>query len=112
VRNEINYYLDRLNRKITVKGNFLYPANYKTIEPKSNNSRTIDLVSTEELAEAMFRIANVCIGPTIDTLCTETARSYGYGRNTNKVSAAMKEAYGLLLQNGRLKEMDGKVVVC
>lgn len=111
VRNEINFYLDKLNRKIIVKDNFLYPVNYQTIKPKSNNTRPIDLISTEELAEAMIRIANVCIGPTLDTLCTETARSYGYGRNTNKVTTAMKEAYGVLLQNGRLKEMDGKVVI-
>ena len=112
VRNEINYYLGRMNRKIIVKGNFLYPVNYKTIEPKSNNTRPIEQVSCDELAEAMMRIAEVCVGPTVDTLCTETARAYGYGRNTNKVIVAMKEAYNQLLNDGRIKEVEGKVVVC
>lgn len=113
VRNEINYYLGDLVKKkqVIIKCNFLYPVDYKTIEPKSNNSRPIDMVSIDELAEAMLRIAKVCIGPTVEALCTETARAYGYSRNTSKVTAAMKEAYELLLRNERIKEIDGKVVV-
>ena len=111
VRNEINYHLGGLGKKIIIKDNFLYPANYKTIAPKCNNTRQIDFVSMDELAEAMISITKVCIGPTGDTLCTETARAYGYNRSTSKITAVMNAVYSQLVNDGRIQEIDGKAIM-
>lgn len=111
VRNEVDYHLKKLGNAIIRKGDFLLPANHKPITPKRNNKKAIGFVSIDELAEAMFCVVMVCVGITYESLCAETARAYGYSRSGVKISVALKTAFNQLLNNGRIKEVDGKVIV-
>lgn len=111
VRHEVDYALTRMNGKVVQKGNFFYPRGYTDIPARANNNRQIKHISTDELADAMFIIAEKCIGTTREALINETTRVYGFNRRGNNISSAMQEAYELLLSTSRIKEMDGKVVV-
>lgn len=110
VKREVDYGLSKLGKRIIRKDNFLYPCSYDKITPRQNNTRKIGYVSTEELAEAMLSVLDKCIGATKETLCTETARAYNYNRMTENISAAMDDAFKLLLHEGRIEIVEGKVI--
>lgn len=110
VKREVDYGLSKLGKRIIIKDNFLYPCNYEKITPRQDNTRKIDYVATEELAEAMLSVLDKCIGATKETLCTETARAYNYNRITEKISSAMDRSFELLLQENHVEILEGKVV--
>lgn len=111
VRREVDYGLSKLKNKVARKGDFLFPVNYDKIIPRQNNTRKIDYVSTEELAEVMIVVLNKCIGATKESLCVESARAYNYTRFTQNVSTAMENAFDLLLSQGRIEVTEGKVSI-
>lgn len=110
VKREVDYGLGKLKNKIVRKEDFFFPVNYDKIVPRQNNTRKIDYVSTEELAEVMIAVLDKCIGATKETLCAETARAYNYNRMTQNISAAMDNAFGLLLSQGKVEVIEGKAV--
>lgn len=110
VKREVDYGLSKLGKRIIRKDNFLYPCSYDKITPRQDNTRKIDYVATEELAEAMLAVLDKCIGATKETLCTETARAYNYNRMTENISSEMNRAFELLLQDNRVEVLEGKVV--
>ena len=110
VKREVDYGLSKLGKRIVRKGDFLFPNDYDKITPRQNNTRKIDYVAKEELAEAMLSVLNKCIGATKETLCAETARAYNYNRMTQNISSAMDEAFELLLQENRIEILEGKIV--
>ena len=110
VRREVDYGLRKLGSKVLKKGDFLFPTEYSTIVVRTPNTRTINHVSVEELSEAMFVIQKKSIGITREGLCTETSRVYSWARMTQGISASMNAACDLLISQGRVKEIDGKIV--
>lgn len=110
VKREVDYGLGKLQNKVVRKSDFFFPINYGEIKPRQNNTRKIDYVATEELAEVMMSVLDKCIGATKETLCAETARAYNYNRMTQNISAAMDNAFELLLHEGRIEVVEGKVV--
>lgn len=110
VKREVDYGLNKLGRKIVRKGDFFFPENYDKVSPRQDNTRKIDYVSKEELAEAVLFVLEKCIGATKETLCAETARAYHYNRMTQSISLAMDKAFELLLQENRVEVVEGKVV--
>lgn len=110
VKREVDYGLSKLKTQIVQKDNFLFPSSYDKITPRQDNSRKIDYVSKEELAEVMLAVLDKCIGATKETLCAETARAYNYGRLTQNISSAMNYAFELLLKDHCIDIIDGKVV--
>lgn len=110
VKREVDFGLSKLGKQIIRKGDFLFPVGYGKIIPRQNNTRKIDYVSKEELAEVMMVVLSKCIGATKETLCTETARAYNYNRMTQNISAAMDSAFELLLQENCVQIIEGKVV--
>jgi very-short-patch-repair endonuclease len=111
IRREVDYGLSKLQGVIR-KGDFLYPAGYTAIIPKAaGNTRPINHISIDELAEAMHIIVSNSYGIEKDSLLQATAREYGFARSGEKIQVAMQKAYGELLKSRRVKETDGKVTV-
>jgi very-short-patch-repair endonuclease len=111
IRREVDYALRSL-QGIIRKGNFFYPVGYAKIMPKAaNNTRPVNYISPDELAEAMLVIASNSYGIMKDSLFQVTAREYGFARSGERIQAALQQAYALLLKSERVKESDGKVIV-
>lgn len=111
VKREVDYALNLLHGKVLRKDDFLFPEGHTDIIVKMPNSRKINHISVEELAKAMLTIAGKCVGANRDSLCSETARAYGFNRCTQNISAAMNDACDMLLSAGTVKEIDGKIIV-
>jgi len=111
VRKEIDYKLPHLKNHIIKQGDFLIPNKEVVIKPMHNNTRPIQHISTEELAVAMYHVAKVCVGATVDSIYSETARAYGFKRKSEKINISMLEAYEQLKARQKVKEIDGKVIV-
>lgn len=111
VKKEVDLGLQKLGSRIARKGDFFMPRKDVAIKPVHNNTRQIQHISTDELAAAMYHVAKVCVGATVDSICAETARAYGFKRKTEKINTSMLDAYQVLKSNGKVKEIDGKVTV-
>ena len=111
VRKEVDYKLQQLKKQVVKKGDFFVPNKDIAIKPMHNNTRQIQHICTEELAVAMHHVARVCVGATVDSVCSETARAYGFKRKSDKINSSMMEAYEHLILSGKVKEVDGKVIV-
>ena len=109
IRREADYGLNKLGNRVIRKGEFIYPAGYQTIPVRLPNSRKIQHISADELAEAMYRILQTCVGTTREALGSETTRVYGFNRAGQNISLAMSEAVDLLIKTGRIEELEGKL---
>jgi hypothetical protein len=58
----------------------------------------------------MLIIVNNSFGILKDSLMQTTAREYGFARTSERIQTAMQEAYEQLLESGRVKELDDKVL--
>lgn len=74
-----------------------------------NGVRPIDDICNEELSLAMIAVAKISIGPTTENLLLSVARALGYKRASERTISKLQEIYESVLQNGKLKEEDGKV---
>jgi hypothetical protein len=101
----------RLGHRVVRKGDYVYPAECKTIPIRLPNNRKIQHISKEELAEAMYRILQTCVGTTREALSTETARVYGFTRTGPNISTAMSDAVEYLIKTKRAEELEGKLRV-
>jgi hypothetical protein len=110
VRREVENGINHLRSRIVKKGNFLYPIGWQKITVRVPNSRKINHISTEELAEAMNTILNTVVGSTREGLCVETTRVYGWQRMTQGIGASMHAACDLLILQGRAQELGGRIV--
>lgn len=111
VRAEIDYALQSMQQTIIKKGDFLYPADYIDIPVRQANGRPIKYISVDEIATAMLCVLGKCVGITKAGLIDETTRAYGFNRRGSNITNAMNEAYDLLLKQGKIKEVDGKVQI-
>ena len=111
VRRDVEQGLSMLGRRVIRKGDYVYPAEYKTIPIRLSNNRKIQHISKEELAEAMYRILQTCVGTTREALSTEAARVYGFTRTGPNISTAMSDAVEYLIKTKRAEELEGKLRV-
>lgn len=95
--------------RVSRKGDFFYPANYTSIPVRQANERSIKHISTDELAAAMLRVLSKCIGTTRAGLIDETIRAFGFNRRGANISTAMNAAFEMLITEGKIKEVDGKI---
>ena len=110
VKREVDYQLQQLGKKLIRKGDFFFPAGYTKVSPRVN-SRKINHISTEELAEAMYRVLSKSVGLTKELLCAETARAYNSHRMTPNITSAINEAFELLVKQERIEIIEGKVSI-
>ncbi len=111
VRREVDNGLAVLRGKVKRKGDFIYPNNNAPIVVKMPNVRKSQHISPDEFAVAMISILKTYVGATRKTLCTETARVYGFGNTGSTIAASLNEAIELLLKNKQIEEIDGKLSV-
>lgn len=116
VRNAVEYVLDKnLENKVIKKEDFCWHKNVKEIKVKipckDGDGRGINYISMEELAEAMFVIAGKSFGISKRNLYVVTARTFGFNRTGGNITQALEKSYLYLLENGRVKEIDGKIVL-
>lgn len=116
VRNSVEYVLNQKLKDMVIKrGDFCWHKNVKEIRvkipPLNGAGRAINYISTEELAEAMCVIAGKSFGIAKSDLFVVTARVFGFNRTGVNITQSMERACLNLLQSGRIKEVDGKIVL-
>lgn len=116
VRNSVDYVLGKnLKDVVHKKGDFCWHKNTKEIQVKipspAGESRAINYISNEELAEAMFVIAQKSFGIPKSDLYVVTARVFGFNRTGGNITQSMEKTCSYLIESGRFKEVDGKIVV-
>ncbi len=116
VRKSVEHFLNKYLKDVIIKdGDYCWDKNINKIKvkipPLGGDGRSINYISTEELAEAMFIISEKSFGITRNDLYVITARTFGFNRTGINITQAMEKACIYLLENGRLKEVDGKIVV-
>ena len=113
VKDNANFAIHNLvkAKKILQKGDFLYKYSFSQVPHYSSGNRPIKYISCDELASAMYSIAKTMIGPTKDTLLTETARAYGFARSGSKIGSALQDAFQLLLDNQQISVDEEKIYV-
>ena len=116
VRNAVERVLvKKLKDVVLKKGEFCWHKNLKEIEVRipspHGESRAINYISTEELAEAMFVIAKKSFGITKSDLYVVTSRVFGFNRTGGNITQSMEKTCSYLLESGRVKEVDGKIVL-
>jgi predicted nucleic acid-binding Zn ribbon protein len=111
VRRNVNRGLRNLGSKIVRKNNFLYPAGHSTIKVKAPTTRKINHISIDEIAEAMCVIADKSYGLSRSDLYVTTSRVFGFNRTGRNISAIMESACDFLIDSGKAKEVDEKIIV-
>jgi len=112
VRREVDYALKILAGNIYRSGHFLYPSKDAAIIVRMPNKRNINHIAIEEIAEAMTKILPHLVGANKEALCTITAREYGFDRMGANIIVAMNAACDLLIKQGRVEIIDGKIILC
>ncbi|WP_407311770.1 DUF4011 domain-containing protein [Desulfosporosinus sp. SB140] len=108
INNKLSPFVDRRGDFCWVKGTNKIPVR---ITKQNDTGRKINYISTEELAEAMFQIANKCFGIVRDDLYVATARTFGFNRTGGNITQAMQKACEYLIETGRVKNSDGKIII-
>jgi|GEM_PF-246447 len=116
VRNFVEYVLNENLKDMIIKnGDFCWHKNVNEITVKmpslNGDARAINYISTEELAEAMFVIAGKSFGIKKGDLYVATARTFGFNRTGVKINQSMENSCLYLLESGKIKEIDGKIVI-
>ncbi|MBB6716634.1 DUF4011 domain-containing protein [Clostridium gasigenes] len=116
VKKSVDYILDKnLKGVITKRDDFCWHKNVKEIKVKipamDGGSRIINHISMEELAEAMCVITGKSFGITKNDLYIVTARVFGFNRRSVNITEAMESACLYLIGMGKVKEVDGKIVL-
>jgi len=116
VRNSVDYILKKRIKDTVIKnGDFCWHKEVTDIKVKIpepyGNGRNINYISIEELAEAMFIITRKSFGITQNDLCTLTARAFGFNRTGGNITAALEKACLYLIESGKVKEVDGKIIL-
>ncbi len=112
VRREIDEALKSMQDTITKKGEFFYPSTFQTIPVHLAGGRNIKHISTDELAAAMLRILNKCVGMTRLSLIDETTRALGFSRRGANITKAMNAAFEQLVMEKKIQEIHGKIIIC
>ena len=104
-----------LKNVVTEKDNFVWHKKNNAIKVRipsvSGEGRVINYISTEELEEAMVVIAGKSFGISKNDLYIIVARAFGFSRTGSSIIQAMETACSQLLDNGRLRDVDGKIVL-
>lgn len=111
VRRNVDYALQSMKEQVVRKGDFFYPADYDSVPARQANGRNIKHISADELAAAMLRVLGKCIGTTRTALIEETTRALGFHHCGTNIAKAMNEAFDRLIEEGQIREMDGKIQV-
>ena len=105
----IYYVLETHCQQIRQTGNFLWhnDLTYPRVRiPGNGEIRIIEHICSDEICQAMKEIVKKSIGIDINSLCTETARVFGFKKNGAKIKEAMLEAIIFLVDSDELKNQN------
>jgi very-short-patch-repair endonuclease len=116
VRNYVDYVLNgKLKDEIVLKNDFCWPTNAMRAEVRipddEGRNRPISYISTDELSEAMYKIADKSFGIKQDDLFVTTARLYGFNRTGGNITQALQLALDKLNEDQRVNIINDKVTV-
>jgi very-short-patch-repair endonuclease len=116
VQDEVGRILNcNLKDVVVRKQDFYWHRNVKVMKVKipslGGAARPINYICAEELAEAMFTIAGQSFGIARNDLYVIAARVFGFNRTGANITRAMDAACSYLLEQGIVKEVDGKIVL-
>ncbi len=110
-KKEVEVVLNETREKYIRKDDFFYPINYKNIPISLSSERIINHISLDEIGEVMKIIAEKRIGIAQKELCGETAKAFKFNRLTGKTLERMEGALKELEAEGKVKIVEGKVIV-
>ncbi|CAG0931679.1 hypothetical protein TFLX_02230 [Thermoflexales bacterium] len=103
------------DRRIERRGEFLWPIGLATPivrAPKAGDeARSIEHIAPEEIAEAVFLVAQEARSIGTEDLLRETVKLLGYARRSKKIDVAVAGAIEALKASGRIHEENGFVYV-
>jgi very-short-patch-repair endonuclease len=116
VHDYVKYVLNKgLKNEIQIKDSFYWPKGITTAKVRipgpQNLVRPIKYISTEELAEAMWKIASRSFGIEKDNLFVVTARVFGFNRTGGNITQNMQKALDHLVLLNKVKNTGEKVIV-
>ncbi len=117
IRTQIEYQFEsNLLSDIDRKGDFITLIGFDELRVRIPNEadgyiRNIAHISPDELALAMITIANHSCGITSEDLFIVTAREFGFKRTSDNISTILRTVYAQMLNEGKVREVDGKVNV-
>lgn len=112
VRNSVDEVLRYdLDGYYDVDKNFYSPKRLGKVHVRKAGTRSIKYISIDELGAGMLMVAAKRVGITKDSLLDETMRAFGFARRTSNINEALEEAYGKVLNEGKINEVDGKVSI-
>jgi hypothetical protein len=106
VREALNLLL--LNRKVTVKGSFLWPPELQNVPARipvpgvSESKRKPEHIPPEEIKNAMTTIARYALGISVESLIVETAKIFGFTHSGEKSRKRFSDIYKRLLWEKKL----------
>jgi hypothetical protein len=106
VREALNLLL--VNRRVIVKGSFLWPPELKNVQVRvpvsgaQESKRKPEHIPPEEIEEAMKTISRYALGISAESLITETAKFFGFSRAGEKSRKRFSDIYRRLLWEKKL----------
>jgi len=117
VRNYAEFVISKkLQNKIKLKDGFYWPLDENKVIvriPQSNGigKRSINYISTEELAEAMFIIIYKSFGIEMEALSLATARVFGFQKTSANINQSLQQAYDYLYNEEKISNSNGKIII-
>ena len=116
VKNDILFLLNNyMKNDVRIVDNFCWNAKKPEIQPRYSSGvdtkRKIEYICKEELAEGMILIINHSYGISPDDLIVETTKEFGFNRTGENIRDAMKVALDYLVNEGRARIVDTKVLL-
>ena len=97
-----------INRKVIVKGNFLWPPELQEAQVRvpvsgvPESKRKLEHIPPEEIEKAMKTIAQYALGISAESLIAETAKVFGFSRTGEKSRKRFSDIYKRLLWEKKL----------
>ena len=115
VREALNILLS--NRKVIVKGNFLWPTDLQEVSVRvpvsgvPESKRAIEHIPPEEIENAMKLIAQYALGISVESLIVETSKVFGFSHGGEKSRKRIYDIYKRLLWDKKLNCINDIITV-
>ena len=98
------------NNQIIIKDDFLYATNESPVKVRRRTKANIDLISPEEIEEAIKLVIQAQFATPPDDLITQTAHLFGFKSTGKKTAKRIQEVLNSLIKNGALVEMPNGMI--
>lgn len=98
------------NNQIIIKNDFLYATNESPVKVRRRTKANIDLISPEEIEEAIKLVIQSQFATPPDDLITQTAHLFGFKSTGKKTAKRIQEVLNSLIKSGELVEMPNGMI--